>query len=155
MSEAGGEGADAATPSAARRLHRPDYRKGLRRLAEGDTYGTLLILIVVAYAVMALVENTKWARAVTGALFGATLLLASTQLPATALADTYPRQLGVDAVHYVFRLRVGDDTVSLRMRSPTPLEPCCARATSCSAAANASNVRISPRWVIVCERSGS
>ena len=59
-----------------RRLHKPDYKKGLRRLAEGDTYGTLLILIVVAYSVMALVENTKWARAVTSALFGATLLLA-------------------------------------------------------------------------------
>ena len=58
------------------RLHRPDYKKGLKRLAEGDTYGTLMILIVVAYAAMALLESTKWARAVTGALFGATLLLA-------------------------------------------------------------------------------
>jgi hypothetical protein len=71
MSEGGDGGA-----AGARRLHRPDYRKGFTRLAEGDTYGTLLILIVVAYATMALVENTKWARAVTGALFGATLLLA-------------------------------------------------------------------------------
>ena len=59
-----------------RRLHRPDYRRGLRRLAEGDTYGTLLILIVIAYAVMALVESTKWARLITGICFGATLLLA-------------------------------------------------------------------------------
>jgi hypothetical protein len=58
------------------RLHKPDYKKGLKRLAEGDTYGTLMILIVAAYAAMALLENTKWARAVTGALFGATLLLA-------------------------------------------------------------------------------
>jgi hypothetical protein len=58
------------------RLHRPDYKKGLKRLAEGDTYGTLLILIIAAYAAMALLENTKWARAITGALFGATLLLA-------------------------------------------------------------------------------
>jgi hypothetical protein len=59
-----------------RRLHKPDYKRGLKRLAEGDTYGTLLILIIVAYAAMALLENTKWARVVTGALFGATLLLA-------------------------------------------------------------------------------
>jgi hypothetical protein len=58
------------------RLHKPDYKKGLRRLAEGDTYGTLLLLIIAAYAAMALLENTKWARAITGALFGATLLLA-------------------------------------------------------------------------------
>jgi hypothetical protein len=58
------------------RLHRPDYRKGLKRLAEGDTYGTLLILIIAAYSAMALLENTKWARVITGALFGATLLLA-------------------------------------------------------------------------------
>src|SRR5689334_16222116 len=58
------------------RVHKPDYRKGLKRLAEGDTYGTLLILIIAAYSAMALLENTKWSRAVTGALFGATLLLA-------------------------------------------------------------------------------
>jgi hypothetical protein len=58
------------------RLHKPDYKKGLRRLAEGDTYGTLLILIIAAYSAMALLENTKWARVITGALFGATLLLA-------------------------------------------------------------------------------
>lgn len=59
-----------------RRIHRPDYRRGLTRLAEGDTYGTLLLLIIVAYTTMALVENTKWARAITGMMFGATLLLA-------------------------------------------------------------------------------
>jgi hypothetical protein len=58
------------------RIHRPDYRRGLRRLAEGDTYGTLLILILVAYAVMALVEASPWARAIDGVLFGATLILA-------------------------------------------------------------------------------
>lgn len=74
MSGAGSD-ADGGTPGG-RRRRRPDYRRGLRRLAEGDTYGTLLLLIVVAYAVMALVEDTKWARTITGALFGGTLLLA-------------------------------------------------------------------------------
>jgi aminopeptidase N len=39
----------------------------------------------------------------------ATVLLA-TLTPASAVADTYPRQPGVDAVHYVFRLTVGDET---------------------------------------------
>ena len=48
----------------------------MQRLAEGDTYGTLLILIVVAYTLMALVENTKWSRAIVSASFGAILLLA-------------------------------------------------------------------------------
>jgi hypothetical protein len=67
---------DEGTSGGGLRLHRPDYKKGLKRLAEGDTYGTLLILIIAAYAAMALLENTKWARAITGALFGATLLLA-------------------------------------------------------------------------------
>jgi hypothetical protein len=46
------------------------------RLLEGDTYGTLLILIIVAYAVMAATEDSKWSRTVVGAFFGATLLLA-------------------------------------------------------------------------------
>jgi hypothetical protein len=46
------------------------------RFAEGDTYGTLLVLIVAAYVIMAVVEDSKWARTVTGALFGGTLLLA-------------------------------------------------------------------------------
>jgi hypothetical protein len=46
------------------------------RLIEGDTYGTLLILIVVAYAVMAATEDSKWSRTIVGVLFGATLLLA-------------------------------------------------------------------------------
>jgi aminopeptidase N len=39
------------------------------------------------------------------------LLLAATLLgvvPASGLADTYPRQPGVDAIHYAFRLVVGD-----------------------------------------------
>jgi aminopeptidase N len=40
----------------------------------------------------------------------ATMLLVSTLMPATAIADTYPRQPGVDAVHYMFRLTVGDET---------------------------------------------
>lgn len=59
----------------ARRIE-PVRRSFLSRFAEGDTYGTLLVLIIVAYTVMALVEDSKWARTVTGALFGATLLLA-------------------------------------------------------------------------------
>jgi hypothetical protein len=54
----------------------PVRRSFLARLAEGDTYGTLLILIVVAYALMAVVEDTRWARTIIGASFGATLLLA-------------------------------------------------------------------------------
>jgi hypothetical protein len=58
--------------------HRPEpaHRSFVSRLAEGDTYGTLMILIVVAYTVMALVEDSKWARSITSVLFGATLLLA-------------------------------------------------------------------------------
>jgi hypothetical protein len=59
----------------ARRLE-PARRSFLSRLAEGDTYGTLLILIVVAYLSLALFENTKWARTITGICFGGTLLLA-------------------------------------------------------------------------------
>ena len=37
-----------------------------------------------------------------------TLLAALLLLPAVATADTYPRQAGVDAMHYVFRLSLGD-----------------------------------------------
>ncbi len=54
----------------------PVRRSYLSRLAEGDTYGTLLVLIVVAYVIMALVESSKWARTITGVTFGGTLLLA-------------------------------------------------------------------------------
>ena len=59
----------------ARRLD-PVRKSFAARFAEGDTYGTLLVLIVAAYVIMAVVEDSKWARTVTGALFGATLLLA-------------------------------------------------------------------------------
>src|SRR6188508_1293423 len=38
--------------------------------------------------------------------FVAALLL----LPGLAAADTYPRQAGVDAIHYVFRLTLADTT---------------------------------------------
>ena len=46
-------------------------------------------------------------------------------LPAAARADTYPRQPGIDAVHYVFRLRLtdasneiaGETAVTLRITS--------------------------------------
>ena len=33
-----------------------------------------------------------------------------TAMSTSALADTYPRQYGVDAVHYAFRLALSDDT---------------------------------------------
>jgi Ion channel len=59
----------------ARRLS-PVRRSYFSRLAEGDTYGTLLALIVLAYLIMAIVEDSKWARTITGACFGGTLLLA-------------------------------------------------------------------------------
>jgi hypothetical protein len=59
----------------ARRLT-PVRRSLLARLAEGDTYGTLLILIVAAYLLLALTEDSKWSRTVTGIAFGGTLLLA-------------------------------------------------------------------------------
>jgi hypothetical protein len=51
-------------------------RSFMQRFAEGDTYGSLLALILVAYTLMALVENTKWSRTIVSASFGATLLLA-------------------------------------------------------------------------------
>ena len=38
------------------------------------------------------------------------LLAAALLIPALATADTYPRQTGVDAIHYVFRLSLGDAT---------------------------------------------
>ena len=37
-------------------------------------------------------------------------LLTAALLPRRAAADTYPRQPGVDAIHYVFRLTLSDDT---------------------------------------------
>jgi hypothetical protein len=43
-------------------------RSFMARLVEGDTFGTLLILIVVSYTLMALVENTKWSRTIVSAL---------------------------------------------------------------------------------------
>jgi hypothetical protein len=59
----------------ARRLA-PVRRGVLARLAEGDTYGTLLILIVAAYLILALTEDSKWSRTISGICFGGTLLLA-------------------------------------------------------------------------------
>src|SRR5688572_21713525 len=44
----------------------------------------------------------------------AALTLVSLLLTSHAQADTYPRQLGVDAVHYVFRLTLGDDSNEIR-----------------------------------------
>ena len=54
----------------------PNRKRFATRFAEGDTYGTLLVLIVVAYVVMAATEDSKWARTIVGVAFGATLLLA-------------------------------------------------------------------------------
>lgn len=38
-------------------------------------------------------------------------------LPSLAVADTYPRQAGVDAIHYVFRLSLSDDTDEIAGRA--------------------------------------
>lgn len=46
-----------------------------------------------------------------------TLLGALLLLPALASADTYPRQPGVDAIHYVFRLTLGDATDEITGRA--------------------------------------
>ena len=46
------------------------------RLAKGDSYGTLLILIIVTYLLMGLLEDTRWSQLVIGACFGGVLLLA-------------------------------------------------------------------------------
>jgi Ion channel len=54
----------------------PARKTAWERLVEGDSYGTLMILIVVAYTVMAVTEDSKWSRAIVGILFGAILLLA-------------------------------------------------------------------------------
>jgi hypothetical protein len=64
-----------SAPVTARRLA-PVRRSVLSRLAEGDTYGTLLILIITAYLLLALTEDSKWSRTITGITFGGTLLLA-------------------------------------------------------------------------------
>jgi len=45
-----------------------------------------------------------------GRRFCAATILGFALIAAFAWADTYPRQPGVDAVHYVFRLTVGDDS---------------------------------------------
>jgi len=50
---------------------------------------------------------------------------------------------------------VGDATVSERMRMPAPCPACCAESTARTASTKAPNDRISPRSVIVCDRSGS
>lgn len=60
----------------AREERRRERRSFAVRLAEGDTYGTLFILIVLTYMLMAILEHSLWARAITGACFGGTLLLA-------------------------------------------------------------------------------
>jgi hypothetical protein len=59
-----------------RRAANPNRRSFATRLAEGDTYGTLLILIIFAYVVMAATEDSKWSRTAVGVAFGATLMLA-------------------------------------------------------------------------------
>ncbi len=46
-----------------------------------------------------------------------TLIAALLMLPALAAADTYPRQAGVDAIHYVFRLTLADSSDQLAGRA--------------------------------------
>ena len=46
-----------------------------------------------------------------------TLLAALMLVPALASADTYPRQTGVNAVHYVFRLTLGDSSDQITGRT--------------------------------------
>jgi hypothetical protein len=58
------------------RVPNPNHKTFAARFAEGDTYGTLLVLIVVAYVVMAVTEDSKWSRTVVGVAFGSTVLLA-------------------------------------------------------------------------------
>lgn len=60
-------------PRARRFVQREEFR---RRFREGDSYGLLLVLIVVTYALMVVLGESPWARAVRGVLFGAMLLLA-------------------------------------------------------------------------------
>jgi len=60
----------------ARTDRNPNRKSFASRFAEGDTYGTLLVLILAAYVILAATEDTKWARTVAGVCFGATLLLA-------------------------------------------------------------------------------
>jgi Ion channel len=58
-------------------IHRHPTRKSVwERLVEGDTYGTLLILIVVSYVAMAVTEDSKWSRTIVGVCFGSALILA-------------------------------------------------------------------------------
>lgn len=59
-----------------RSLRHPHHKSFATRFAEGDTYGTLLTLIVVAYILMAATEDSRWSRTIVGVCFGATLLLA-------------------------------------------------------------------------------
>jgi hypothetical protein len=47
-----------------------------RRLRDGDTYGLLLIAIVITYALMAVLEESDLRQAILGTSFGAVLLLA-------------------------------------------------------------------------------
>lgn len=58
------------------RTPNPNRKSFATRFAEGDTYGTLLVLIIVAYVVIAVTEDSKWARTIAGVAFGGTLLLA-------------------------------------------------------------------------------
>jgi hypothetical protein len=51
------------------------HRRFVERLIEGDTYGALLILILVTYVLMDAIEDSLWGRAVTAVFFGAILLL--------------------------------------------------------------------------------
>lgn len=58
-----------------RAARNPNRKTFATRFAEGDTYGSLLVLIVTAYITMAATEDSKWSRTIVGVCFGATLLL--------------------------------------------------------------------------------
>jgi hypothetical protein len=58
-------------PTAKPRMH----RRFVERLIEGDTYGALLILILVTYVLMDAIEDSLWGRAVISVFFGGILLL--------------------------------------------------------------------------------
>ena len=43
----------------------------------------------------------------------------SFRLAPVVAADTYPRQAGIDAIHYVFRLALSDESIGLRVKPPS------------------------------------
>lgn len=54
---------------------RPQKRKFSERLQEGDTYGLLLILIIIAYVLIAFVGTSHWGKVLLSVAFAGVLLL--------------------------------------------------------------------------------